>query len=186
VPRCCFSAYKAVVGIGVITAQDNHSRLLILSTVVLLRHHLLTCLSPLHSSSDSSLALRIVPFGIGVPYTSVSLVLGVGLPPLFSDSYHQLYRDLLIIGFIPLHSPSPPQYHHYSTHHSASLWKTHKHSLQNTALHSYTPLLTCHLAPSSLPLFISIWISSSNSASSHSRRCRTSSNCPMTVKLLST
>jgi hypothetical protein len=48
------------------------------------------------------------------------------------------------------------------------------------------PLLTCHLALSSLYLFISARISNSNSALSHSRRCRVSSNCPTTVKLLST
>jgi hypothetical protein len=59
-------------------------------------------------------------------------------PPTALDLYRQLYRDLLGIGFIPLHSPSPPQYPHYSTHHSASLLKTHKHSLRNTALLSYT------------------------------------------------
>jgi hypothetical protein len=122
----CFIAVLAhirqsFISIGVITAQHNHSRILIPSPAALLRHHLLTCLTPLHSSSDSSLALGIVPFSIGVPYPSVSLVLGVGLPPLLrtriasstvipspSASYH--YTPLLLLSILAILPTTHPPY----------------------------------------------------------------------------
>jgi hypothetical protein len=104
---------RSFIGISVITVQDNHSRILIPSTAVLLRHHLFTCLSPLHSSLDSSLALGIIPFGIGVPCPLVSSVLGISLPPLFRTritsytvissllaSYH--YTPLLLFSILAI------------------------------------------------------------------------------------
>jgi hypothetical protein len=112
---------RSFVGIGVITAQDNHSRLLIPSTAVLLRHHLFTCLSPLHSSSDSSLVLGIAPIGIGIPYPSVSSASGVGLPPwprtrIASStvsssalaSYH--YTPLLFLSILAILPTTQPPY----------------------------------------------------------------------------
>jgi hypothetical protein len=75
--------------------RRSHSRLLVLPTVLLSQHHLLAGLSPLHLVSDSSLALGIAPFSIGVPYVLELLALGVSLPLLISDSYPQLYSSLL-------------------------------------------------------------------------------------------
>jgi hypothetical protein len=112
---------RSFVGISVITGRNNHSRILIPSTAILLWHHLLTCLSPLHSSSDSSLALGIVPFGIGVPYPLVSSVSGVGLPPQLwtritsstvisspSASYH--YTPLLLLSILAILPTTQPPY----------------------------------------------------------------------------
>jgi hypothetical protein len=88
--------------------RRSHSGLLVLPTAFLPQHCLLARLSPLHSVLDSSLALGITPFSIGIPCTLASLVLGAGLPLLISDSYPQHYLDLfrhrLHIATLPLSS----------------------------------------------------------------------------------
>jgi hypothetical protein len=79
--------------------RRSHSRILVLPTALLSRHHPLACLSPLHLVLDSSLALG-APFSIGIPWASASPALGVGLPQLYSS----LLRHQLCTTTLPLSS----------------------------------------------------------------------------------
>jgi hypothetical protein len=86
--------------------RRSHSRLLVLPIALSPWYCFHTRLSHLHSVSGAS--LRIALLGISVPCTSVSSVLGVSLPLLVSDLFHQLYPGLfyhqLHITTLPLSS----------------------------------------------------------------------------------
>jgi hypothetical protein len=88
--------------------RRSHSRLLVLPTVLSSWHCLPAHLSPLPLVSGSSLPLGIALLGIGIPCTPASLVLGISLPLLISDSYPQpypgLFRHQLHITTLPLSS----------------------------------------------------------------------------------
>jgi hypothetical protein len=111
---------------------------------------LLTSVSPPLVSASHSLSTALL--SIGIPRTSVSVslapwyrypsrlgIFGIRCQyPSPALGLLSLTRVSLSIGFISLHSPYNRQYHRYSYTPTNLLIKTHKHSLQNRALSSYT------------------------------------------------